>query len=403
MIISMRTTPDKPTSRGDSPFVPGYPRPLYLAGRERFEQEFEVNLLGKWESGAGAPPLIIHGVRGVGKSALLHRFATISVDHGWIIAARQKADKDIKLRTVITDVVHEFEEALYISDRLSERAKAALKRVRELRVKIALGPVSVDGKMRHAKAEAMSLGQDIARLLIDVGEVVSEQDGGGAVFFLDEIHLLGVDDMRHLMYALEEVMSRDLPLTMVAAGLPQTRGMCRAAGGYAERFNYQTVRPLTEQETVSAFRKTAKMRGRDFTLAAARLGFEYTGGYPEFVQVYGDVAWMMSNKQAITDEDMRRLKVVAETRIRESIFAARMEDARPGAQNVMLAMASLGDGAQRGLEIAAVLGKERSVISQELGELSILGLIYQDHPRGPYQFSIPNFGAYLRELAQSGD
>jgi len=347
--------------------------------------------------------MILHGVRGVGKSALLHRFATIAADHGWITASRQKADRDIKLRTVITDIVHDFEDALYISDRLSERAKEALKRVKELRLKIALGPVLLEGRAKRAKPEPVSLGQDIARLLCGVGEILAEQESGGAVFFLDEIHLLGVDDMRHLMYALEEVMSRDLPLTMVGAGLPQTRGMCRAAGGYAERFNYQAVRPLTEEETISAFRRTAKLRGRDFEIAAGKLGFEYTGGYPEFVQVYGDVAWGLFDKTIISVEDMRRLRGIAQARIHESIFAARMEDARPGAQNVMFAMASLGDAPLRGSYIATALDKEFTTISQELGELAALGLIYQDRPRGPYQFSIPGFSAYLRELAKSGD
>jgi len=179
--------------------------------------------------------------------------------------------------------------------------------------------------------------------------------------------------------------------------------MCRAAGGYAERFNYQAVRPLTEEETISAFRRTAKLRGRDFEIAAGKLGFEYTGGYPEFVQVYGDVAWGLFDKTIISVEDMRRLRGIAQARIHESIFAARMEDARPGAQNVMFAMASLGDAPLRGSYIATALDKEFTTISQELGELAALGLIYQDRPRGPYQFSIPGFSAYLRELAKSGD
>ena len=52
---------------------------------------------------------------------------------------------------------------------------------------------------------------------------------------------------------------------------------------------------------------------------------------------------------------------------------------------------------------ATALDKEFTTISQELGELAALRLIYQDRPRGPYQFSIPGFSAYLRELAKSGD
>ncbi len=53
-----------------------------LERREAYIREFEVSL-AKWESDGTAPPVILLGLPGVGKSALLNRFGDIASNRGW--------------------------------------------------------------------------------------------------------------------------------------------------------------------------------------------------------------------------------------------------------------------------------------------------------------------------------
>ncbi len=68
-----------------NPYTPGAGRqPAELAGRDEVEQRFRTTL-SQLERGRGAPCVLVVGLRGVGKTVLLKRFAEIARADNWLV------------------------------------------------------------------------------------------------------------------------------------------------------------------------------------------------------------------------------------------------------------------------------------------------------------------------------
>ena len=69
-------------------------------------------------------------------------------------------------------------------------------------------------------ADSGQLDEDLTDLLVALGEAAQEQDSG-VVFLIDEVHFLTTPELEALIAALHKTVQRQLPITMVGAGLPQ--------------------------------------------------------------------------------------------------------------------------------------------------------------------------------------
>jgi hypothetical protein len=385
-----------------NPFSPGSPRPRRFVGREAYIEDFEVSL-AKWESDGTAPPTILLGVPGVGKSALLNRFADIAQGRGWLVAQRQKVTARTDLRRLFGQAFAEVEAQLIGGKTLNRRAQELLTRFKEVRVQSGFLGVTVG---RVPSPPAGSLEQDLTSVLIEMANLTRTLP---VLFVLDELQFLPEDSLRAVIYAFDELANRVDPatgdrfaVTMVAAGLPQAKAMCRKAGQYAERFNYPWVRELDREETLRAFRETAQLAADDFTEDAAARGYELTGGYPQFIQVYGELAWLRGVDSPISLRDMQAVAPVARARLEESFFSTRLTLATPEQQDLLMAMARLvvesGAKAQTLTNIAHEMGRPPSSITYLFAPLVTKGLLYQPRPRGPYEMTVPKFADYLVSL-----
>lgn len=384
-----------------NPFSPGSPRPRRFVGRESYIEDFEVSL-AKWESDGTAPPTILLGVPGVGKSALLNRFADIAQGRGWLVAQRQKVTARTDLRRLFGQAFAEVEAQLIGGKTLNRRAQELLGRFKEVRIQGGFVGVTVG---REAPKTG-SLEQDLTAVLIEMANLTRSLP---VLFVLDELQFLPEDSLRAVIYAFDELANRVDPqtgdrmaVTLVAAGLPQAKAMCRKAGQYAERFNYPWLEELSREETVRAFRETAQLADDDFTDEAASRGYDLTGGYPQFIQVYGELAWLRGVDSPISLRDMEAVAPLARTRLEESFFSTRLTLATPEQQDLLMAMARLvvesGAKAQTLTNIAHEMGRPPSSITYLFAPLVTKGLLYQPRPRGPYEMTVPRFAEYLVSL-----
>jgi hypothetical protein len=88
---------------------------------------------------------------------------------------------------------------------------------------------------------------------------------------------------------LHRISQRQLPITMMAGGLPQLVGQTGKAKSYAERlFEFTPIDRLDEQAARDALCKPAEREGVKFTEGAIEEILLQTQGYPYFLQEWGE-------------------------------------------------------------------------------------------------------------------
>ena len=70
----------------ENPYSPGAGTPPpFLAGRDELQQAFSV-MIARAQNGRAVQPLILSGLRGVGKTVLLLRWRHLALEAGWATA-----------------------------------------------------------------------------------------------------------------------------------------------------------------------------------------------------------------------------------------------------------------------------------------------------------------------------
>ena len=88
--------------------------------------------------------------------------------------------------------------------------------------------------------------------------------------------------------AMHKMQQRQLPLVLIAAGLPIPPGLMGESKSYAERlFSFPDIGPLPESDAIKALQDPVRESGEAFEPAALREIFLLTSGYPYFLQEWG--------------------------------------------------------------------------------------------------------------------
>jgi hypothetical protein len=379
-----------------NPYTPGAgQQPSVLSGRENELREFEARLQ-RHERGRAAQCTLVVGLRGVGKTVLLNRFGQVAADRKWVIVdyeLRARADLMATLARLVRQALFELE-APAVWRRAAQRVAALLKSI-ELRYEIAGLTVSLP----TSEAEGSASGDpshDLTELLLALGEVAKENDRGVA-FLFDELQFASVEPLGALVTALHKVAQRNLPVTAVAAGLPQTRGVLAEAASYSERmFETRSVERLGEADAREALTAPAAEEGVAFEAGALDEAVAFTEGYPFFLQVFGDHLWRHANGTTITAADAKAVKPLVRDWLDRGFFTFRADRLPVAQRRYLRGMAELGPGEQASGDVATVLGvKSSAAVGQTREALIRRGLIYS--PRVGYAaFTVPQFDDYIR-------
>jgi hypothetical protein len=277
---------------------------------------------------------------------------------------------------------------------ITDAARRSLAHLAEVRVELGFVAATVTQSRRAAPDDA-SLGQVLYDLLERLADAAGDTN---VVVLLDELHLLRAGSLRALAFAIEQAMNSRLPIAFVATGLPHLRRLLMSAGMYTLRFNYREVGNFTEDETILALRETARsVTGQDVTDDAARLCHALTGGYPQFVQTYGYIAWNVGHDTPISVGDMERTHGIAWDDLSSSFFRPRWVNIPARQQELLLALARLGPGGHPLGEVAAALEAAPEDIGRSMSRLLDRGDVVQPRERGPYEIALPRFDEYLRQ------
>lgn len=382
--------------RRTNPYTPNAgAQPPFLVGRDRELEVFDV-LLTRMENGLTQQSMIITGLRGVGKTVLLGAFREIADEHGWV-ALDTEITKNASFANRFARLARQALLRLSTADRWRDRARRAAGVLKSFSLtfdphgSVAIG---LDVGPLPGEADSGDLTEDLTDLLVALGEAAKES-GRGVVFLFDELQYLRVDELEALITALHKTVQRNLPVTLVGAGLPQIPALAGEAKSYSERlFTFPRIGELTRADAVKALTVPAKERGVDYEAAAVEQIVEYTQGYPYFLQEYGSIVWDFSAASPITAIDALAAQPLVEEKLDESFFRVRIERASHVERQYMRAMAECGPGPHTAGEVAEKLGKTAQQAAPTRARLIEKGLLYAP-AYGSAAFTVPQFDRYL--------
>ncbi len=383
-----------------NPYAPGAGTPPpELAGRDDIIERASVALY-RIANGRAARSLILYGLRGVGKTVLLHRIQLDAEDEGYF-PVMIEAPEDRSLPAILGPALR----ATLIRMSRGEAAKKALQKAlgalasfaRSAKIKYEDVEFNVDFEAVKGVADSGDLETDLTDLLRSVGEAAAER-GSAAILFIDELQYVPGEQLGALISALHYANQRQLPITLVAAGLPQLLGHMGRAKSYAERlFEFVPVGPLDPASARRALYIPAEQEGVEFEPNAINEIVERTQGYPYFLQEWGKHAWSEASASPITHDDAVRATAVALAELDASFFRVRFDRLTPAEKRYMRAMAELGPGPHRSGEIADVLGQKMSAVAPVRNRLIGKGMIYSPS-HGDTAFTVPLFDSFMRRI-----
>lgn len=382
-----------------NPFSPGAGTPPpELAGRDALIERAAV-ALDRIRSRRAARSIIVYGLRGVGKTVLLGKIRLDAEARGLVAVAVESPEE----RSLPAFLVPALRLALIKLSRTDaakhgvKRALHALAGFAKLKARFGDLEVTLDLEPEPGLADSGDLDLDLAELLAAVGEAAAERDTA-IVLFIDELQYVPEAQLAALIGALHAVNQRQLPVTMVGAGLPQLLGASGRAKSYAERlFEFVSIDRLAPQAAAEALQRPIEREGVLIEPDAIAEITAQTLGYPYFLQEWGKHSWDVAAASPITLADVRQAGIEALAELDDSFFRVRFDRLTPGEKRYLRAMADLGPGPHRSGDIAERLGRKVNTTAPMRNSLISKGMLYSP-AHGDTAFTVPRFDQYMRRM-----
>lgn len=381
----------------ENPYTPNAgARPPVLVGRDGQLDSFEV-LLERLRRGHTEQSMLITGLRGVGKTVLLTSFEELAREHGWT-TVEAEITKSTAFRARMAQLVRRALFQLAPRARWNERAARAAAVLKSFQITVAPDgtlAAGLDVEPAEGFADSGELDEDLTDLLVALGEAARDHDTG-VVFLIDEVHFLKVPELEALIAALHKTVQRQLPITLVGAGLPQLPKLAGEARSYAERlFDFPNIGRLSLGDAERALVDPAARLGVTYETAAVEAILAYTEGYPYFLQEYGNVLWDLADISPFTASDVSDARDLVEAKLDSGFFRVRAERTTELELRYMRAMAELGPEAQQAKDVAALLGRTSEQLGPTRSRLIDKGLLYTPG-HGLAAFTVPQFDRFMR-------
>ena len=383
-----------------NPYAPGagYPPPE-LAGRDETIRRAGI-ALERIKEGRAARSVILYGLRGVGKTVLLHRIRQ-DADKKGFVAVVIEAPEDRSLPALLGMALRTTLIKMSFSAKAKDclkRAKAALSSfVSAAKVKYDDLEFTMDFDGQRGLADSGDLESDLTDLIIAVGEAARESETVIYVM-IDELQYVAEHQLAALITAFHRANQQQLPVTLIAAGLPQLLGQLGKAKSYAERlFEFIPVAELNNEYARQALCKPAEHEGVLYEEGAVQEILTRTEGYPYFIQEWGKHVWEIAENSPITREDAEKATQVALAQLDASFFRVRFDRLTPGEKVYMRAMAELGPGPHRSGDVAEKLGKKVNLVAPVRNRLINKGMAYSPN-HGDIAFTVPLFDGFMKRI-----
>lgn len=381
-----------------NPFSPGAGSPPpELVGRDSLLTQTNI-LLARVKQGRSEKSFLLTGLRGVGKTVLLNAMEQIADELEYktvFIEAHENKTLGLLLIPKLRQLLFSLDRMLNAGDKVRRGMSVLKSFINGVKIKYGDVEFGLDIEAEQGAADSGDMEVDLPNLLIAVAEAAQEK-GIAVAIQIDEIQYLALNEISALIMAMHKMQQRQLPLVLIAAGLPILPALAGESKSYAERlFQFPDICPLSKEDADRALQDPVKISGVEFTKEALDEIFRLTHGYPYFLQEWGYQAWNHAEEPVIS------LKIIQEStsdvirRLDENFFRVRFDRLTPSEKNYLRAMAQLGSEAHRSGDIAAILGVKVSSLGPVRAKLIKKGMIYSPI-HGDMAFTVPLFDDFMR-------
>lgn len=380
-----------------NPYAPGAGRPpAALVGRDKQREAWRVSL-DRVAAGRTAQPVVLYGLRGVGKTVLLSRFSKMAQGQDWIVA-QVEAGAGKSLREALG-------EALHASLADLARPSAGKRLMKGLKTALSF-KASYDStgtwnfgldlaESAGGGADTGMLETDLAKLVHDLAEA-AEEEGVGLAILIDEAQDLTRAELTAVCSAAHLVGQNGWPSLFALAGLPSLPRVLAEAKSYAERlFVFERIEHLTKDLAREALVEPAATEGVAWDEDALTYVVQETSGYPYFLQQFGQDTWNEAPGPGVTLADARVGAARGRAALDDGFFRARWDRATRAEQRYLRAMASDGDGGSPSGDIATRLGRGVNSFGPARASLISKGLIYAPE-HGVVTFTVPGMAGFIQ-------
>ncbi len=342
--------------------------------------------------------MLLTGLRGVGKTVLLNEMERMAIRaevRTILVEAHEDKPLPVLLVPHLRRLLFELDRMAGMGDK-ARRGLAVLKSFLSA-VKVTTHDVEfgLDIEPERGAADSGDLEVDFPNLLTAIGEAAEER-GTALVLLIDEVQYFTSAELSALIMAMHKMQQRQLPVTLIGAGLPVLPSLAGESKSYSERlFVFPEIGPLNEPDATTAIRDPIEEAGESIDQQALREIVRLTHGYPYFLQEWGYQVWNHATASPITLDTVQEATQVVTQRLDENFFRVRFDRLTPTEKVYLRAMAELGPGPYRTSEIADCLGKKLTTLGPVRASLIKKGMVYSPS-HGDMAFTVPLFDDYMR-------
>lgn len=216
--------------------------------------------------------------------------------------------------------------------------------------------------------------------------------------FIDEMQSVDDRELASLIAAFHRMAQRNLPVTMVGAGLPEVRSRAGKAKSYAERvMELPEIGALSPTESVQAISRPLAEEGVAIYKGACAAVAAKTEGYPHFLQEWGKAPRGVAEESPITAACLDAASQLPTPGLDESFFLVRFERFTPAERRYLSAMAHLGPGPRRSAAVPDRLQRKVTQLAPVRNRLINKAMVWSPG-YGDIAFTVPMFDEFLRRI-----
>ena len=380
-----------------NPYAPGAGTPPQaLVGRDTLISNVDIQL-DRCRNQLSHRGFIMVGLRGVGKTVLLTHLSRETAAKEFIIVSIEASEGRSLPALLVPELgisLLKLNKIAALKDRVGNALKVLGGFINAFKMKFDDIEFHLDlGK--ESGADTGDLEHDLSALFVTLGEALREKKTA-LVLFIDEIQYIERKQFASLIMALHKCAQQQLPIALVAAGLPQIVGQAGHAKSYAERlFEYPQIGALDESSSKEAIQIPASQHGVEYEKAALKEIYAKTHGHPYFLQEWGKHCWENAKQSPITVDDVKQATQMAITHLDSSFFRVRFDRLTPTEKRYLRAMAELGPGPYKSGDIANLLDKKVQAVAPIRAKLIDKGMIFGPS-YGDSSFTVPLFDEYMK-------
>lgn len=378
-----------------NPYMPGAGRkPTALVGRDEALDAWRVALL-RSERGSTDQPVILYGLRGVGKTVLLTQLRHDAQDRDWWVT-QVEAGTERSLREVLGEGLYE---PLSEISRLSagRRVLRALKTAISFKASYDMtGTWNFGIDLSDAPGGGANTGilaTDLRMTIKDLS-LAARDRGVGLAILVDEAQDLTSEELTTLAVVAQAAAQDNWPVLFALAGLPSLPQTLAEAKSYTERFQFVPVERLSDADARTAILRPAETEGVSWSTEALEHVVSQSGRYPYFIQQFGQEAWNTAQGATIELPDAKEGVLKGQRQLDNGFFRARWDRTTATEKRYLRAMCPEGDSGVGSGEVAARMDKSINQLGPIRARLIHKGLIYApDH--GIVSFTVPGMAAFI--------